>query len=74
MAKWYRKNREKKINYQKKRQPRDTSRKRARRKLGSPKGKDVHHIDGNPFNNSKSNLQVVKRHHGNKPGKRKQRS
>ena len=32
----------------------------ARRKLGQ-KGKDVHHKDGDPRNNSRSNLTIVKK-------------
>lgn len=35
---------------------RRSSRNKARRKMGNPKGRDVHHKDGNPNNNSKSNL------------------
>lgn len=37
------------------------SRNLARRKKGSPAGKDVHHRDGNPKNNSPDNLGVVSR-------------
>lgn len=41
------------------------------------KGKDIHHKDGNPKNNSKNNLKVVRKHHeggagkGNKNAKKK---
>lgn len=50
------------------------NRNKARRKLGA-KGGDVHHINGNPMDNSKDNLRVVKKHHsggvkGNKNAKK----
>ena len=35
---------------------RRSNRNKARRKLKCPAGKDVHHKDGNPMNNSRSNL------------------
>jgi len=35
---------------------RRSSRNKARRKLKCPSGKDVHHKDGNPRNNKRSNL------------------
>lgn len=35
------------------------------------RGKDIHHVDGNPKNNSKSNLRVVKAHHSGGPKKRR---
>lgn len=36
-----------------------SSRNKARRKTNAPKGKEVEHIDGNPKNNSRSNLRFV---------------
>ena len=65
MAAWYRKNRAHKLQYQKARQAKDTSRHRARRSLPKSRvrGKDVHHVNGNPHDNRKKNLQVVRRHH-----------
>lgn len=38
---------------------RRAARNKARRLAGNPKGKDVHHKDNNPLNNSKSNLQSM---------------
>jgi hypothetical protein len=35
---------------------RRSNRNKARRKLKCPAGKDVHHKDGNPLNNKRSNL------------------
>jgi hypothetical protein len=35
------------------------SRNKARKEMGNPKGKDIHHKDNNPLNNSKSNLEVM---------------
>ena len=35
---------------------RRSSRNKARRKMNAPKGKEVEHKDGNPLNNSRSNL------------------
>lgn len=35
---------------------RRSNRNKARRKKSCPTGKDVHHKDGNPMNNKKSNL------------------
>ncbi len=47
----------------KNRASRNTARRRAERagKVKKGDGKDVHHADGNPRNNSKSNLKVVSR-------------
>ncbi len=38
---------------------RRSSRNKARRKINAPKGKDVHHKDGNPNNNSRANLKLT---------------
>ena len=38
---------------------RRSSRNKARRKTDAPKGKEVEHKDGNPNNNSRSNLKFV---------------
>ena len=37
------------------------ARQRAHRKIGKIKGYDIHHIDGNPYNNDKTNLVYVTR-------------
>lgn len=56
--------------YDKKRQPKNTARKRARRMMeklygkNALRGKDVHHKSGNPKDNSRKNLSVKKRYHG----------
>lgn len=39
----------------------DTARERARRIFKTPKGYEIHHIDGNPYNNSPENLKIVTR-------------
>ena len=38
---------------------RRSNRNKARRKMNAPKGKEVEHKDGNPNNNSRSNLKLV---------------
>ena len=44
----------------KNRAKRNLARRHMKRKLGnSINGKDIHHLDGNPNNNSSSNLRVV---------------
>ena len=46
----------------KNRAKRNLARRLMKRKLGnSINGKDIHHLDGNPNNNSSSNLRVVSR-------------
>lgn len=71
MKEWYAKNADHKKSYEKARQPANTSRHEARYKIvktkgkSAVKGKSVNHKDGNPHNNSMSNLEVVKPHHGN---------
>ena len=54
---------------------RRSNRNKARRKMNAPKGRDVHHIDGNPNNNSRKNLTLRsptnQRREGGKKGKRK---
>jgi hypothetical protein len=50
---------------------RRSSRNKARRKVGAPKGKDVHHKDGNPNNNSRSNLSLRTPKNQRKEGGRK---
>ena len=47
------------------------SRNAARRKKGYPAGKDVHHRDGNPRNNSAGNLGVVSRGYNRGEGNRR---
>ena len=39
----------------------DAGRIRARRKYSPPEGYEIHHIDGNPLNNERSNIQFVTR-------------
>lgn len=48
--------RQRKYNLSKEQTERRSSRNKARRKKTCPKGKDVHHIDGNPKNNKRTNL------------------
>ena len=49
---------DKKYNAKPEEKKRRAGRNAANRKVNPPKGKDVHHKDGNPRNNSKSNLRV----------------
>jgi len=49
------------------------SRNAARARLNPPKGKEVHHKDGNPQNNSKKNLGVVSRSYNRADGNRRRR-
>lgn len=50
---------------------RRSSRNKARRKVNAPKGRDVHHKDGNPRNNSRSNLTLRSPKNQRKEGGRK---
>ncbi len=74
-AKWYKKNRSKKIAYRKAHKVDDKIRHRARRKMVKKLGKsrtnnkDIHHVNGNPKDNSDGNLQVVKRYHSKVNGR-----
>lgn len=75
---WRKRNKKKVRDYDRARQPINTSRKRARRKLEKELGKerlrnrDVHHKDNNANNNGLGNLGLAKRYHGYKK-KRKYR-
>ncbi len=42
--------------------------------MGAPHGKEIHHKDGNPHNNSKSNLAVAPKSHGRKHYSRKKKT
>jgi hypothetical protein len=43
---------------------------RARRLFNCPKGKEIHHIDGNPFNNSPDNIEfLTRKEHMTKDGR-----
>ena len=50
---------------------RRSNRNKARRKVNAPKGKDVHHKDGNPNNNKRSNLTLRSPKNQRKEGGRK---
>lgn len=52
---------------------RRSSRNKARRKLKAPCGSDVHHKDGNPNNNSRSNLTLRSPRNQRKEGGAKSR-
>lgn len=39
----------------------DSGRRRAKRRYNPPEGYEIHHIDGNPFNNNPSNIQFLTR-------------
>ena len=73
--KWYKENKNHKIAYEKAKGDEHLARYYSKKKMGFPKGKDVHHIDGNPKNNSKSNLSVVRPYHskGSLKGKSKKK-
>lgn len=65
----YRKKNKKKIReYGRKTSKEIVARAKARRELKKKgvelKGKEVHHKDGNPLNNSRKNLAIAKKHHG----------
>lgn len=67
----YRKKNAKKVRaYNRKNSDKISSRAKARRKVAKKvgkskiKGKEIHHKDGNPKNNSSKNLKIVKKHHG----------
>ena len=50
----------------------DVSRERARRMYKTPIGKEIHHIDGNPYNNEPENIDFVsRRKHMEKDGRLK---
>jgi len=54
------KNYHSKTDQKKNRAKRNLARRLMKKKLGTKlNGKDVHHVDGNPKNNSSSNLRVV---------------
>ena len=38
-----------------------SARSRARRQYDAPKGRDIHHIDGNPWNNEPDNIEFLAR-------------
>jgi len=50
-----------------------SSRNTARARLNPPKGKEVHHKDGNPQNNNPGNLGVVSRSYNRAEGNRRRR-
>jgi len=49
------------------------SRNKAHAKLNPPKGKEVHHKDGNPQNNSKGNIATVSRSYNRADGNRRRK-
>ena len=57
--------------YRKRTQAKNTSRKRAARKMKCGKGKETDHIDNNPNNNNRSNLRCVSRKKNRRKGARK---
>lgn len=62
---WYKKNKSKKIAYEKARKDEHLARYYARKKMGTlgKGGGDVHHKNGNPLDGRRSNLQVVNKDH-----------
>jgi hypothetical protein len=69
---WRKNNPDKVKSYEKSRYPKTHSRIKARRAVAKSigesklKGKSIDHKDGNPNNNSRSNLRIVKKFHKNK--------
>ena len=57
--------------YRKRTQSKNTSRKRAPRKMKCGKGKEVDHKDNNPNNNNRSNLRCISRKKNRQKGARK---
>jgi len=67
----YRKEKPEKVNeYLKKTVKERANRNKARVIMNAPKGTEVHHISGSAKNNAKSNLRIVKKHHGGGPKSR----
>lgn len=82
--KYRKENKEKVLEYNRETSDERSSRNKARRKLAKKvgkralKGKDVHHANSNPKDNSKSNLKIAKAHHeggakGNKNARKKKK-